>query len=377
MKKLILILASLILVGCANKQTTESLKYKYSHDVLLRSANEAAWIATHLIFGAAVLTEKETVTGYGETPYEASENGLKKCRDRISELKENLICSPSQSFPTKWYATELAEIKNQKGPGYEKFLKERDDKIKQTVKDDQIRRQKLEEEQRVSKLKYEKEQQESRLKYLENTFASKCLRYKTNNIEFNKCLNDQELIAKKEKANQETKQAEEKKKKQLIADKQKAEEEKANRLLASMRPEDRRAYICEKTYGLRKGSDKFSECVYKILAADVELEKIELQKKLAEAQLETARANEATARANESAARARENTRTESSRSYAPGYDPNVAAAMNRANELEKAKILLNLGQALRTPPAGPKFNAPQKQLNCRVNPYNNRITCY
>ena len=96
-----------------------------------------------------------------------------------------------------------------------------------------------------------------------------------------------------------------------------------------------------------------------------------------EAQLETARANEATARANESAARARENTRTESSRSYAPGYDPNVAAAMNRANELEKANILLNLGQALRTPPAGPKFNAPQKQLNCRVNPYNNRITCY
>jgi WD40 repeat protein len=58
------------------------------------------------------------------------------------------------------------------------------------------------------------------------------------------------------------------------------DEEKANKLLAGMKPEERRAHICEKTYGLRKGSDKFSECVYKILAADVELEKIELQKKL-------------------------------------------------------------------------------------------------
>ena len=47
----------------------------------------------------------------------------RKCRDRINELKENLICKPSQSVPTKWYATELAEIKNQKGPGYENFIK--------------------------------------------------------------------------------------------------------------------------------------------------------------------------------------------------------------------------------------------------------------
>ena len=225
----------------------------------------------------------------------------------------------------------------------------------------------LEEEKNRAK-KLEEEQRESRRKYLEDNFGSKCSKNKANNVEYNKCLNDQDQIAKKEKAIQEAKQAEENKKKQLIADKQKAEEDKLNKMLANMKPEERRAYVCEKTYGLRKGSDKFSECVYKILAADVELEKIELQKKLAEAQLETAKANEAAARANAAASASRGNVSS---------YDPNVAAAMDRANEIERAKILLNLSQALRTPPASPQFNAPPRQQNCKLNPYNNRITCY
>ena len=223
----------------------------------------------------------------------------------------------------------------------------------------------LEEEKNRAK-KLEEEQRETRRKYLEDNFGRKCSKNKANNAEYNKCLNDQEQIAKKEKAIQEAKQVEENKKKQLITEKQKAEEDKLNKMLANMKPEERRAYVCEKTYGLRKGSDKFSECVYKILAADVELEKIELQKKLAEAQLETAKANEAAARANAAA-----------SRGNVSSYDPNVAAAMDRANEIERAKILLNLSQALRTPSASPQFNAPPRQQNCKLNPYNNRITCY
>ena len=239
------------------------------------------------------------------------------------------------------------------------------------IEDDQIRRKKLEEEQRISKVKNEEEQRQTRLKYLENTFGSRCLRYKTNNVEFNKCLNDQELIAKKEKAKQEAKQAEENKKKQIVAEKQKTEEEKANRLLASMKPEDRRAYICEKTYGLRKGSDKFSECVYKILAADVELEKLELQKKLAEAQLATAKANEAAARANAAASASTRNV---------PAYDPAIGRAAERAQELETARLAFELARQL-----NPQRYAPQQQNNiqlpkqqyCKLNPINNRISCY
>jgi hypothetical protein len=137
------------------------------------------------------------------------------------------------------------------------------------------------------------------------------------------------------------------------AEKKRAEQQKNEAKIANMKPEERRAYICENTYGFRKGSNKFSECVYKIMNAEVELEKLELQKKLSESQKETARANEAAARAN-------------ASRNSAPTYDPNVAAAMERTNEIERARILLNLGQALRTP-VSPQSSAPVPQTNCRV----------
>jgi hypothetical protein len=227
------------------------------------------------------------------------------------------------------------------------------------------------EQDKTKQQKLEKEQQQSKLKYLENTFGSKCSRYKNNNVEFIKCLNEQELKVKKDKATQEAKQVEEKNKRQLIVDKQKAEEEKANRLLASMKPEERRGYICEKTYGLRKGSDKFSECVYKILAADVELEKLELQKKLAEAQLETAKANEAAARANAAASASTRNV---------PTYDPAIGRAAERANEIETARLAFELARQL-----NPQRYAPQQQKNiqlpkqqyCKLNPINNRISCY
>lgn len=222
--------------------------------------------------------------------------------------------------------------------------------------------------EKVAKEKAQEEERQKKLNDLQNIYGAKCSKNKTNNVEYNKCLNDQEQIAKKEKAIQEAKQAEENKKKQLIAEKQKAEEDKLNKMLANMKPEERRAYVCEKTYAFKKGSDKFSECIYKILAAEVELEKMELQKALAEAKLATAKANEAAARANASASASRGNVSS---------YDPNVAAAMERANDIERAKILLNLSQALRTPPASPQFNAPPKQQNCKLNPYNNRITCY
>jgi hypothetical protein len=237
--------------------------------------------------------------------------------------------------------------------------------LQKEIEKDQEDKQRIYKEIELSKAAQERK---AKTKYLEDNFGSKCSKNKANNVEYNKCLNDQDQIAKKEKAIKEAKQAEENKKKQLITEKQKTEEDKLNKMLANMKPEERRAYVCEKTYGLRKGSDKFSECVYKILAADVELEKIELQKKLAEAQLETAKANEAAARANAAASASRGNVSS---------YDPNVAAAMDRANEIERAKILLNLSQALRTPPASPQFNAPPRQQNCKLNPYNNRITCY
>jgi hypothetical protein len=164
----------------------------------------------------------------------------------------------------------------------------------------------------------------------------------------------------KEKQKLENKIAEENKKKKLIAEKEKAEDEKLNKMLANLKPEERRAYICEKTYGFRKGSDKFSECVYKILSADLELEKMEVQKKLAQAQEETAKAN--------------------ALRNNTPAYDPAIGRAAERAQELETARLAFELARQL-----NPQRYAPQQQNNiqlpkqqyCKLNPINNRISCY
>jgi lipid II:glycine glycyltransferase (peptidoglycan interpeptide bridge formation enzyme) len=58
-----------------------------------------------------------------------------------------------------------------------------------------------------------------------------------------------------------------------------------------MTPDDRRAYTCSEKFGFRKGSDKFKDCVFKIYSAEIELEKLELQKQLAKANADLARAN--------------------------------------------------------------------------------------
>jgi hypothetical protein len=241
------------------------------------------------------------------------------------------------------------------------------------VKDDYKYNKKTDQRSENKKLIAEKQKEIQEAKQAEENKKKQLIAEKQKEINEAKQAEEnkkKQLIADKQKKTQEAKQAEENKKKQLITDKQKTDEEKANKLLAGMKPEERRAHICEKTYGLRKGSDKFSECVYKILAADVELEKIELQKKLTEAQLETARANEAAARANASANLSRNST---------PAYDPAIGRAAERAQELETARLAFELARQLNPQKYAPQQNNNPfpKQQYCKLNPINNRISCY
>jgi hypothetical protein len=66
--------------------------------------------------------------------------------------------------------------------------------------------------------------------------------------------------------------------------------------LAKMSPDDRRAYNCTEKFGFRKGSDKFKDCIFELYKVESELEKLELQKKVAQANLEAAKVKEAAAR---------------------------------------------------------------------------------
>ncbi len=69
--------------------------------------------------------------------------------------------------------------------------------------------------------------------------------------------------------------------------------------ISKMTPDDRRAFTCSEKFGFRKGTDKFKDCVFKIYAAEIEMEKLELQRELAKANAETARVRAEAARASE------------------------------------------------------------------------------
>jgi hypothetical protein len=59
-----------------------------------------------------------------------------------------------------------------------------------------------------------------------------------------------------------------------------------------------------------------------------------------------------------------------------PTGNNGVSDAMREANQIERAKVLLDLGKTLRTP-ATPQGSAPTPQTNCRVNPVNGYLNCW
>ena len=74
--------------------------------------------------------------------------------------------------------------------------------------------------------------------------------------------------------------------------------------VSKMTPDDRRAYNCTEKFGFRKGSDKFKDCIFELYKVESELEKLELQKKVAQANLEAAKAKETASRSEQDRAMA-------------------------------------------------------------------------
>jgi len=201
---------------------------------------------------------------------------------------------------------------------------------------------------------------------LQKTYGKKCSNFDTGTKEFNNCLIDQEkivkdveqkkIIAKKEQElkKQEAETYSKKSQAEKLADaeakKQKALEDKklvevlktkeAAEKLAKMTPDDRRAYICNEKYGFRKGSDNFKECVFKIYSAEIELEKIELQKQLAKANADLAKANAAS---NEKLANAQTN------------------AAIMQAYAAQQQAIAANTADSLALMESGLRMMSPQR----------------
>ena len=56
----------------------------------------------------------------------------------------------------------------------------------------------------------------------------------------------------------------------------------------SLSEEGKRAYTCVMTYGFKKGSSNFKNCVFKIAQAELELKRLDQQRKIADAQIRVA-----------------------------------------------------------------------------------------
>ena len=193
-----------------------------------------------------------------------------------------------------------------------------------------------------------------RVSILEKNFGRFCNKYLKGSDQYVNCVLDQDRIAKETeskkllvKQEQERKQLEaEQAKRKTIEDKQK---EEANKL-AKMSPDDRRTYTCSEKFGFRKGSDNFKECVFKIYSAEIELEKLELQKQLAKANADLAKANAAS---NQKLA------------------DAQTAAAIMQAYAAQQQAIAANTADSLALMESGLRMLSPQRPaarapMNCQ-----------
>ena len=139
-------------------------------------------------------------------------------------------------------------------------------------------KKKLEEEKRIAEANKKKEKEKRLMVELENNYGKECegsllkKGFKKGSKEYNNCLLNNK------------------------ADLEKKQKELAKKL-AAMTPKERHAYNCSETFKFRKGTEKFNDCVFKLYTAELDLQKLELEKKVAEAQIKAAATEQARAEA--------------------------------------------------------------------------------
>jgi len=85
----------------------------------------------------------------------------------------------------------------------------------------------------------------------------------------------------------------------LLAEKKSSDKKRVEvaKKLSSMSPKERHAYNCSTAFKFRKGSEKFNDCVFKLYTAELDIQKLELEKQVAEAQIKAAATQQARAEA--------------------------------------------------------------------------------
>ena len=324
-------------------------------------------------FGPTNATVYTEVTTEKSNSLNRCENEFQKVNFEITEKiydKLNQINNERQSirytmsrkgeFNNSFFGNDGLEKKMKFDEQTDQILREIVENSKADIEVHNRNRAKIIKQEDENKKKAEAEFKLKRAVELEKNFGSMCRKYSKGSTEYNNCLVDQEKIVKETEAKKLALRQDQEKKKAELERQTKLEEERANKLLVSMKPEERRAYICEKTYGFKKGSDRFADCVFKIMTTDAELEKLDKQRRIAEAQL-----------------------KAEKEKAPAPTYDPAIgraaektveieAARLRREQEEENARLMFALSKGLGTPGG---FNSKVQGTVDSLNPNQNRRT--
>ncbi len=257
--------------------------------------------------------------GYSKNSFEDAElQALKECKEFIEgfELRtDGCLVNSRQSHTALQTLTgkEFEEIVW--GPNLIKYL----DKLKQEKQEEEIAKKKI--LAKKEKLKKEKERKLLLIK-LDKKFGSDCEYGIFNPKGFKKESKDYEncLIAKQKEA-------------EILKMTEAEKIKKEKQLLANMSPEERSSYKCENTYGFRKGTSKFKECLFKMYQAEIELEKLKIQnenqiqklalerEKLKASQAQTEAANAQALAAREQAEAAKRNAEANERRANTADYE--------------------------------------------------------
>ena len=318
MRYLIVILASLILVGCASAP----LNFKNK-------------TFAHYVHGENIFARELYTSGYSEFSKVYYHVGTDKFED-LERLKAEIL----QKCKNEWKNTIVLGFTNlEEGCS---ILKEDDERIYNSKKYKdivaKIESEKIKKEEAVKQSKRDEELKIKREKIarVELVYSSKCKKFKQGSSEYENCLFENEKLA--------------------------FEEQKR---LANLPPSERYAYTCEKTYGFRKGTDNFKECVFKIMTTEYEMQNQLNQRRIAELERKVA-SNQANT--------AYQNEMLEIERMKAKAMQDQVNFARNK----DVTDTLLGISNNLLNPPRRPAPNAPQ-MFNCQTRKFGgfDQIQCF
>ena len=316
MRHLIIILASLILVGCAKGPQ----HWVYVENIYAREMAQYQNIQNTYFDLNIQKAFYHTFTTNLNQLEKLKVDTLEKCK---KDWRNKFILGFENLDEGCAYSGDGDEIRNSKK--FKDFItKLQNDKNK---KEEAIKQAKRDEELKVKKEKIAR---------AELAYSGKCKKFKQGTPQYENCLFENEKLAFEEQNK-----------------------------LANMLPSERYAYTCEKTYGFRKGTDNFKECVFKIMTTEYEMQNQLNQRRIAELERKVT-SNQANT--------AYQNEMLEIERMKAKAMQDQVNFARNK----DVTDTLLGISNNLLNPPRRPAPNAPQ-MFNCQTRKFGgfDQIQCF